>query len=550
MCCCDVCVVQAPIPADFLRIPASAPGSITLEVNGVPAGCSHPSGLCTFLYDGVSTANVTGVSPLRLGMNGTDQDRTFSISGQGFLPGTTVRLDSAAAGSDGTAAGSTPCPVLQQTGSTQLTCRLPDAAAAMGAGLYQLVVDVPGQGYAAGAPAVALDLLRVTSVSPAAVAASGWTRVTVYGSGFGPAQCGSMRVLVGSVECPVAECGGVYVHAFFPGGPTQAAAPVRVQVLASGNSSSNSSATATVVTEHAPGNVTVDVADSASTPWVASIDSPQAMSSGGGGNLTITLSAGMLTAANTSAIYLIPMFPNATGVAGAASNSSSNATTAPLAGSALATRLACSGLAPTGIARQLTCTTGGAVPLGTYRIAAEAPGTTSAPAPPPLLLPPLLLLSSSTVQLDMAVTSVSPASGSVGGGTLLSISGSGFPTSANASTGVVISVSLRVPRSTAFPDGILPCDVVSAAPTLVTCLTRPHIAAAAAAPGNIFPGPALPQATPSAALQLVACAPVPPSAGGGNASSSTLCGSLGSSATARAVEARCAAADPALCSYQ
>ena len=104
-----------PIPADLMSFAVSAPGSVGVDVNGVPSACAHPSGLCTFVYAAAATPNVTLVSPQRLSFNGTEADRTISITGSGFMPNSTVRLWRGSTNSSGGA--SIDCPVTQSGGA-------------------------------------------------------------------------------------------------------------------------------------------------------------------------------------------------------------------------------------------------------------------------------------------------------------------------------------------------------------------------------------------------------------------------------------------------
>jgi hypothetical protein len=514
-------VFWAPIPGDMMALPVASPGSLSLDVNGVSAACLHPSGLCSFTYDAAATPAVTAISPTRLGLNGTDADATLTISGSSFLPGTAIRLEPAGGSSAG---ASIACNVTQAIGTTQLACRLvASSGQTLAAGQYQLVVDVPGQGYAANAPTVTLDTLKALSVSPSAVAAVGWTRVTLAGLGFDPLRCGSYAVLVGSATAAVLECGATYMQVLLPGLGGASVAAVRVQLL---------SANGTVVTQHVPANLYVTVG-TAAAPSILSIDSAVSLPSGSSIDVAATLSANW-TALQPAAMYLLPAFLNATTL-----NTSSRL---PASAAAYTARVACLLSRPAVVGgavgqqhQQVVCSTGGAVPLGSYHIAMELTATTPTSG---TMAAPWLLLSNATVRFDMVVTSVSPAFGSAGGGTLLSVTGSGFPT-----TNTTVAVFIRVPRSATFPDGLLPCDVVSVSATLLTCRTRPHAAAAGDFDDPL--GRNL-QATPTtaAAVMVLACGLL----GGGGGSS--LGGGMCTAAASRAVEARCGAANAAACTFR
>ena len=407
-----------------------------------------------------------------------------------------------------------------------MTCRLADPPASTPAGSYQLLVSVPGLGYAAGAPAVTIDLLSIFSAAPTTVAAAGWTRLTVMGSGFDPTCCGCYVVLVGSVQCEPADCSATYVQALFPGGVVAAAAPIRVLLLLPG--SSNGTSNSTVVLDRIQASVTVSVATSA--PQILSINSPTWLPSSSGGAVVVTLSASVAPA-QVAAMYLVPQW---------LANGTANSTSAqPAAAAALASRVPCSNLTASG-AQQLSCTTGSAVPIGAYNVAVEVPGSPVSPN---------LLLGNSTLQFDFTVAAVSPSDATVGGGTLLSISGSGFPTSSSNGS---LAVYIRVPPSITSPDGVLPCDVVNITSTQISCRTRPYLAVVtiATAVTNITSLVAMP--TPSAAVQLLACGPAAAAVNTTPAAAAAAGGAAGfrCAGFSRSVEARCVASNASLCSFQ
>jgi hypothetical protein len=368
--------------------------------------------------------------------------------------------------------------------------------------------------------------LKALFVSPSAVAAVGWARVTVSGSGFDPSRCGSYAVQVGTAATAVVECGTSYLRVLVRGpGGASAPAAVRVQLL---------SANGTVVTQHVPANLYVTIGGAAA-PGMVSIDSAAFLQSGSSSVVMATASANW-TALQPAAVYLLPAFLNST-----ATNTSSGV---PAAAAAYAARVAClGGFALAGPAgqqqQQVTCSTGGAVPPGTYHVAMELAAVNAVTGSAAAV--PWLLLSNATVQFDMVVTSVSPASGSTGGGTLLTITGSGFPT-----TNATIGAFVRVPRSATLPDGLLRCDVVSVSATQVTCRTRPYTAQA---PDGDDPlGRNWQQmVTTAAAVAVVACGP--PSTGSSSSSSlgtSAMC----AAASGRVVEARCGAANASSCMFR
>lgn len=59
-------IFMAPLPTELTQLAVAKVQPLRLRVNGVPAACAHPSGLCTFAYDSSSTAAITAVSPATL----------------------------------------------------------------------------------------------------------------------------------------------------------------------------------------------------------------------------------------------------------------------------------------------------------------------------------------------------------------------------------------------------------------------------------------------------------------------------------------------------
>ena len=137
----------------------------------------------------------------------------------------------------------------------------------------------------------------------------------------------------------------------------------------------------------------------------------------------------------------------------------------------------------------------------------------------------LTLLSSGSVSVDLSVTSVSPAAGSVGGGTLLTLTGFGFVAAGAINSTDAIRIFVTVPVSGTFPTGLLPCDVVSATATQLMCRTRPHLAATADLDDPLA-AKRLPKVTPAAAVVVMLCRAVSnnASANGGSGTGSTSAG--------------------------
>ena len=69
-----------------------------------------------------------------------------------------------------------------------------------------------------------------------------------------------------------------------------------------------------------------------------------------------------------------------------------------------------------------------------------------------------------------------PCLPSIGGGTTVQVSGSGFSLVPDANV-----VYMTVPVSSTLLNGVIACDVVSATPTLLTCITRAYLVTDASA---------------------------------------------------------------------
>lgn len=115
----------------------------------------------------------------------------------------------------------------------------------------------------------------------------------------------------------------------------------------------------------------------------------------------------------------------------------------------------------------ITCTVP-YVPSGTYSVALE-------PAPyNGGLNVTTWLLSRQAIVFTMTIAGVAPQAGSVGGGVVLVINGTGFAPGDRMRENAVF---VTVPVSTTFLNGIVPCDVINASTTEIRCRTRAHIAA-------------------------------------------------------------------------
>lgn len=438
----------APIPAEFLQLAVASPTSIRVVVNGAPAACAHPSGICGFDYSAVATPTVTSVTPSTLAFS-TEASLPITITGTGFTMGTGLEVK----------VGDAPCTVTSSS-ATQIVCSVSDVAAA---GVRQVSVRVLGFGYATGAPKITLKTLYVADVQPvrAAGLASG-TVLRFVGKGFDAEKCADNVLAIGGVTTRVLACTTTSLTVLYPGAASASpTATVLAQVFEDGAE----------IDSDSPGNFTIAASDAA--PAITAISSPAAMP-GAGGRVAVTLS-GSATPADVRAMSLVPKLA-----------ASANFTTDA---AAYAGRIPCPSVAPagSGAPSDVACVSG-AVPIGDYQVLVE-------------LTSGLQLLSASAINFDLVIASVSPSAGSIGGGTTVTITGSGFSTVAAENI-----VFLTVPVSTTFLNGIIQCDVVSATVNQLQCVTRAHLATNADA-DDAMARNVMPVATQQRGVQVVICDP-------------------------------------------
>ncbi|KXZ49222.1 hypothetical protein GPECTOR_22g813 [Gonium pectorale] len=435
----------SPIPTEFLQLAVSEPGSISLVVNGAHSACAHPSGVCKFTYADAATPQVAAVSPTRIAF-GDESSLPLTVIGSGFAAGGAVNVT----------VGSTIC-AITSVADTQIVCSVPNSAPA---GLRAVTVNVAGLGNAIGSVNVTLTTLRVTGITPssAVLASGGFSIINVTGRGFDRANCANNRVLVGGVRCGILACSSDFATVLYPGGSTAngAVLTIAAQVLEGG----------AVLDEHSPTSPAVQVDSGA--PAITGISSPTLMPAAGG---AVTVALAGATASDVVGMYLVP------GI--------SDVTNFTAASAAYKSRMPCSGVAAAAGAAGVACTSG-SVPIGAYHVLV-------------VLTSGLQLLSSDTVLFDLIITSVTPNAGSIGGGTVVNITGYGF--SPMASENVVL---LPVPVSSTFPNGIIQCRILQSTASWLTCLTAPHLAANASA-DDPFATNVLPVATAPKPVSVVLC---------------------------------------------
>ncbi|KAG2432951.1 hypothetical protein HXX76_008679 [Chlamydomonas incerta] len=477
------------IPTEMTALASTVPVDLAVRVNGIPSGCGSPRGAagCTFTYSAALTPSVTAISPATYVFPSTAgfATLTMTITGAGFnanLTGNEVFLDD-----------DTPCAITAAS-ATAITCQLPNT----GAGGARLVrVRVGGKGFAAsanvGVVTVSVRVLAVTGVSPAVVSATGGATVlNVTGRGFDDVACARNGVSVGAAACGVLTCAydllqaGCLVLCTSPvvaGGAPASPTPVPVGVRVF-----NAAGTLIDFSD----NTTTTLADAAG-PSIA-VTTPLAMGSSGG---VIQLATAGLAAPFANGTDIGP-FPLVWLVPGnvAAVNATTLTALAALA-KALGNedlRFPCANATYDNSTGVITCTVP-YVPSGTYSVVLQ-------PAPyNGGLNVTTWVLSQQAIAFTMTIGGVQPQAGSVGGGVVLVINGTGFAPGARMRENAVF---VTVPVSTTFLNGIVPCDVINATTTEIRCRTRAHIAADADAT-DPFALNVQPRATSANSVVVVAC---------------------------------------------
>ncbi|KAG1658049.1 hypothetical protein FOA52_004208 [Chlamydomonas sp. UWO 241] len=484
------------VPTSLTRMAVQHPLSVHLSINGVPGACALGAE-CAFRHADTTPA-IDSVSPTSLDFS-SGQPTTLGLTISGAFPLNT------SASATRVSVGPMHCAVTVVS-ETEINCTLTNdptmsVATRIQAGRYKVQVYFDPLGYAAtssnGAADVTVRALRVDSLSPKALAATGWTLVTVSGEGIDATNCMTANVLsIGGVPCALLSCAsdGSSLTALYPG---------------SGGAANPDAVVALSVTDPSDPSAEIDLAvwggtavvealsDRSATPVILRLD--EAPADGTGGRLSAFL-GGHLIAEDVESAFLVPLSRIRTPTPGGADGEYT--TTYKTGGStlsdALAARIECANRTG-GWSSSVMCDSG-ALPSGHYYFGITY--STSAMASDGAA-PGLLVYPGRVVVTAVEVTRVWPSAGSIGGGTELTLTGTGFSTVPGSNLVVV-----TVPVSTTHPNGVVLCDVVaeSASATQLTCITRPHLAADASAE-DPHATRVTPTATPTAAVTVAVCAP-------------------------------------------
>ncbi|KXZ47884.1 hypothetical protein GPECTOR_32g497 [Gonium pectorale] len=462
-----------PLPTEFTALAVASPVELSVVVNNVPSACGHPAGGpgCTFTYDQALTPSVTAVSP-NLFVFSSNASQEMTITGTGFNASAQeiqVFLDD-----------NTTCAVTSASATT-VVCRLPPTVAA---GSRTVQVRVGALGFPAATPEVmriAARTLAINGISYPSIAprGNGALLLNVSGRGFDSVNCDRNTVSVGGSPCGVVACSWA-----------------QLQVLCSGPAAATAANVSIAVSVFNASGVAVDSIDSSASgvrvlvdpTWGPRINIASSLfMPSSGGPVNITYAGGGVDTWPFAKVWLLP------GLNLSALDFSSGSQYDLLSG-AFRAGTACSPISYDGLAR-VSCYLP-YIPNGVYGVALEPIPASSSAFRPWLLAPEVLTI-------DMAITGVLPRVGSIGGGTELVITGSGFAPGNRSGENVVL---IPVPVSTTFLNGLVVCDVTSATATQIRCRTRPHLATDADATDpmafNTQPRPSGPNPGP---IRVVAC---------------------------------------------
>ncbi|KAK3258451.1 hypothetical protein CYMTET_32501, partial [Cymbomonas tetramitiformis] len=506
-------IIARPIPGDYLRVPEASPDALRFTVAGVPASCraSPRVGGCRFQHDAAVTPRVHRASP------------------EEAVPGAILTLaGSGLAAEQGQAAvvslGTAECVPVGAPADGEVRCTLGQGEA----GWHEVRVVVPGLGAAAhptNTPVrVRLDSLAVTAASPTEVAAEGATMVTLTGTGFAAGDCDRHVVHVGSSACIPYVCGATELLCRLDADGTAGTHDVTLQLLAID--------TAAFPPELA--TLAQGLRTSLGDLPRASAVTPSEMSTGGG----VVHIFGQALHPASAAIFLRP--EGAGGVARRSRRQLLQSDTdtgdeTPLSEVLFAGAEECALVADLSSPSELVCEAGASavagasfevlVTVGDAEVTVVAPGAGAA------------------LLRDLTLTAVSPRVGSLAGGTRITVTGTGFAPEAGLN-----AVFTRVPVSTTFPNGVVPCDVEQASETEIVCVTRPHCAADASA-ADPYARRCEHAPTPESLLEVAACPENLTTALGATVPVSTALGRLRCWAEPGIATARCAAAEGRACTF-
>ncbi len=507
------------------------PASLSTSGNELP---------CSFAVSAARTPSLSDASEERLAAN-----QSLVLTGSGFMHG--------AAPPTVTVCGGRTCAVTAHT-KTSITCTMPDCPAVVPSASSQIVVHVPPFGYAQHGtddPLAVSGMLSLAATAPAAGSSGGGVRVTVTGSGFSPDASKmhvSLRGLSADSNCTVLSSGpGTLVCLTSATAEADAGATADIRVAAL-NEDGNEAYDATLSNAFA-------LRALAASMTLTGLDTTQGSTAGGtylcvgGTNLnaeeTPTVTVGGVSCAldaNASSATQLCCTTGAAAAIAAASVAVHNPSFGyavaraslptfeyvaapvvyelrPAVGyeggnvTMLTDRLSavpevtlggapcafvsvtdapddtCPGTTCSGV----TCVAG-AGPLGAAAVAVHLPDFGAA-----------AVGANVSFEYAITVTAVSPATGSAGGGTLLTVSGGGFDHLA-ASTAADLGGTVTIGGET--------CEVATRSSTAITCVVPPLVHATSDVNGwvqSFYPNPpALPP--PMAPPLPPAPPPVPPMA--------------------------------------
>ncbi len=469
----------------FCTTPAHAAGAVSVTVTNTDTQLASLGS--AFTYN--AAPNLTTVTPSAGPLAGTN---TLTLTGTGFLSGATVNIGASACGS------------VTVVNATQITCVAPAHAAAT---LNVTVTNSDGQPSTLNNSYTYQPAPALTSVAPVGGALAGGTALTLTGSGFvsgatvtvGGAACGSISVVSAtSITCtsPAHVAGAVNVIVTNADGQTNTLASgytyEPVPVLSSVSPVAGAVGGGTSITLTGTGFLTgaiVTIGGNACTSVNVSSGTTITCTTPSHVAATVDIIVTNLDTQTTTltSAYTYEAAPTLTSIAPVAGALGGN-TTLTLTGTGFLSgaTVTVGGSPCTGVvvnsATQIVCFTP-AESAGTVDVIVTNTDNQAA-----------TLSASYTYEAAPTVTSIAPAIGSTGGGTTVTLTGTGFLVGAAVSIGGA-SCTTSLVTSTQ----ILCSTAVHAAGTADVTVTNTDTQAGTLAAGFAYqPGPSLTSVTPVA----------------------------------------------------
>lgn len=419
-------VFSGPLAAEQLRVPVAASAEpVAVHVNGISASFNESCG-CRYKSSLSETPELYAVDP----SNGTlSRGSNITITGAKFagLSTPTVQVGGATS-------------IVSSYNDTQINCTISGTA---GAGSHAVQVMVPGRGDAQRVGTInetSVSLaMELDSIEPRNLVSHGFTLLNLFGAGFST-SCDSMSVHVSGSSCAMVECTSEKLSCWLIGTGLDTGTRALDIEVSEATFGYNASQTFEVLITEPFANIT-----STSSPVVSSAGGELVFHGSGLTNATFEL------------------FPASRRDVGDAITSLSmrqpleEYDAPPYEGIAEDDIVTCSTNTTASNSSTRVCSVAHMRATEYFVKLSEPTGEAS-------------YVANTSVLAQLDVMGIQPHNGSVKGGTYLTIEGVGFAHELPEQNAVFV----RVPVSTAYPNGIVQCDVQAANYTHIECSTRPH----------------------------------------------------------------------------